>query len=96
MSKVSCVAITTAKPGYEERVREALVELVKSVREEPGNIRYEMHRDLEDRGRFVCMEIWEDREAFDRHCTAPHILAYLEANKDAVESTEFAPLEILA
>lgn len=95
MSKVSCVAVTIAKPGREERVRDALVELVASVREEAGCLRYEMHRDLDNRARFVCMELWQDRESFDRHCQAPHIMAYLKAHEDDIESTEFSPLEVL-
>ena len=95
MTQVSCVAITLAKPGCENRVEAALAALIEPVRREKGVIQYEMHRDLENPRRFVFIELWEDRETFDAHCAAPHIMTYLDKTRDLIEHSEFFPMERL-
>lgn len=57
-------AIDTVMPLYEE--------LVHLTRQEPLNIRYELHIDQEDPGHFVFLETWPDRAALDLHCATEH------------------------
>jgi len=95
MTRVSCVAITLAKPGCEDHVQAALAALIEPVHQERGVIQYEMHRDVENPRRFVFIEQWEDRETFDAHCVAPHIIAYLDETRELIEHSEFFAMERL-
>ena len=95
-SETACVAITIAKPGCEEKVLEALLGLIDTVRQEKGFIQYDLHRDQDDSRRFVLVERWDSREEFDAHCVAPHINEYLEETQEWIESGVFYPLTRLA
>ncbi|WP_207555688.1 putative quinol monooxygenase [Intrasporangium flavum] len=51
-----------------------------SVRDEPGCLRFDVHRSLEDPCRFLLHEVYRDRPAFERdHRAAPHYAEWLEA-----------------
>jgi quinol monooxygenase YgiN len=93
MSEVSCVAISVAKPGYAEQLREALESLIDPVRKEAGVIQYEMHRDRNEPRRFVFIERWADEASFAAHVQAPHIKAYLQKVTDWLEFAEFFAME---
>jgi autoinducer 2-degrading protein len=48
-----------------------------SLRDEPGCLRFDVHRSLDDACRFVLYEIYRDRAAFtDDHRAAPHYAAW--------------------
>ncbi len=53
MSEIAVVAISVAKPGYEERLREALEGIVGPTRKEQGALQYDLHRDMQEPRRFV-------------------------------------------
>ena len=95
MSEVSVVAISIAKPGFEERLREALESLVEPVRNETGALQYDLHRDRNEGRRFIVVERWENDETFQAHVVAPHIEAYRQRAKDWIEYAEFFPLDRL-
>jgi quinol monooxygenase YgiN len=96
MSEVSCVAITIAKPGNEERVARELEKLIGPVHRETGVLQYEMHRDLDNPRRFVFIERWKDRASFDAHCNAPHVVEYIRSVEGLLEHAEFYPLKKVA
>ena len=51
-----------------------------SVRDEPGCLRFDVHRSLEDPHRFLLHEVYRDRDAFEReHRSAPHYAEWLDA-----------------
>ena len=92
-AEVSCVAITVAKPGYEDRVRQALENLIEPVHKERGVIQYEMYRDPNDNRRFVFIERWENMDDFNAHCVAPHIEDYLKLTNGWLEHSAFYALK---
>jgi quinol monooxygenase YgiN len=92
-SEVSCVAITVAKVGYEDRVRTALEGLIAPVHEERGVIQYDLFQDPTEPRRFVFIERWETMEEFDAHCAAPHIKDYLKLTDGWLEYSAFYPLK---
>jgi quinol monooxygenase YgiN len=59
---LTIVAIATALPGKEKTLRAAQEKLVAETVKEPGCIRYELHRSLEDERVLVFVESWA-REA---------------------------------
>jgi quinol monooxygenase YgiN len=69
---VVVVAVVTPKPGEEDAVRNAILESIPKVHEEPGCELYALH---EGPGEFVMVERWESREALATHGTAEALTA---------------------
>ena len=61
---VVVVATITPKPEHVDEVRQAVLETVPKVHEEPGCERYALH---EGRGQLVMVEQWESPEALATH-----------------------------
>ena len=75
MSEIAVVAISVAKPGYEEQLRQALEGIVGPTRKEPGALQYDLHRDVQEPRRFVFVERWESQETLAAHAKSAHIAA---------------------
>ena len=88
MSEISAVAISVAKPGYEEQLAEALEGLLAPTHKEPGMLQYEMSRDMSEPRCFVFIERWESQEAFNAHCNSAHVAAYLKKVDGWVEDNK--------
>ncbi|QSQ20847.1 antibiotic biosynthesis monooxygenase [Pyxidicoccus parkwayensis] len=74
--KLEMTAFITAKPGKEAQLRVALREVVAKTVEEPGCILFKIFEDLENPGRFVLWEIFENREALRVHIEKDYTKAY--------------------
>lgn len=96
MSEIAVVAISVAKPGYEEQLREVLEGLVGPTRKEQGALQYDLHRDLDEPRRFVFFERWESREALAVHGQSAHIAAYRQAAADWIEHSEIRVVSRIA
>ena len=70
------VAEVRAKPGKEDKLREATLPLVAQVRSEPNNLLYFLHEDREAPGHFVFYEIFATRADFEAHNATPHVQAW--------------------
>ena len=66
-TKISVIATTRAKSGYEEKVRDGFASLVGPSRKEPGCLRYDVLEDVHYTGRFFTYEEWESEEALHTH-----------------------------
>lgn len=75
---ITVVAIIKAKPGEEDRVKQALLDLIAPTRKEKGCINYDMHVSRDDPGRFIFLENWSTQADLDRHLTSEHISAASE------------------
>lgn len=93
MSEVSAIAISFAKPGYEEKLADALEGLLAPVHEEDGVLQYEMYRDMQEPRCFVFIERWESLETFNAHCISPHVKDYLTKTEGWVESNKIHVLK---
>jgi quinol monooxygenase YgiN len=96
MSEIAVVAISVAKPGYEEQLRQALEGLVGPTRQEQGALQYDLHRDVQEPCRFVFVERWESQEALAVHARSAHIEAYGKAVADWVEHAEIRVVSKIA
>ncbi|MGF6754703.1 putative quinol monooxygenase [Paraburkholderia sp. GAS334] len=96
MSEVAVVAISVAKPGYEEQLREALTGIVGPTRKEQGALQYDLHRDVSEPRRFVFVERWESEAALAAHAKSAHIAACGQAVKDWVEHSEIRVVSKIA
>ncbi|MFL9915375.1 putative quinol monooxygenase [Paraburkholderia fungorum] len=96
MAEIAVVAISMAKPGYEEQVREALESIVGPTRKELGALQYDLHRDGQEPRRFVFVERWESQEALAAHARSAHIAAYWKVAADWVEHAEIRGVSKIA
>lgn len=75
------LAIFHAKPGKEQALEELLSSLIEPTRSEEGCINYDLHKCLDDPGKFMFYENWINQEAHAKHLTTPHIQQW-RAKKD--------------
>ena len=62
----------TAKEGEEEKVYEAIRQLLEPSRAEPGNRFYQPNRDPEDPRVFFFYEIYDDEDTYRAHGESEH------------------------
>ena len=70
---LTIVAFAQAKPGKEDELEKALLELVSHTRKEAACINYDLHRHLKKPGMFVFYENWIDRAGLEQHRKSQHI-----------------------
>jgi quinol monooxygenase YgiN len=93
MSQVVVVAIITARPGAEAAMAAELAAQVAPTRQEPGCLRYDLHRDTANPATMVFLEAWATREDLKAHANTPRFLAARERQKDIVASRDIKVLE---
>ena len=85
MDKYYIAAMVYPKPGSADALKTEILKNIPDVRQEKGCLRYDLHELKDGGGRFMFYETWEDKSAFEGHCTAPHMMAYRERIKDLLE-----------
>jgi quinol monooxygenase YgiN len=75
--KVTVLARFRAKPGMEDRVREAVMALVGPTRQEAGCINYDLHRSLDDSATLFLYENWFSKGDLDEHLQMPYLKDFL-------------------
>lgn len=86
MSTLTIVAHITAKADRVEQVKTELMKLIDITRSEAGCVQYDLHQDNEKPAHFMFFEIWDSRELWQRHMSAPHLLAMKAATEGAIEA----------
>jgi quinol monooxygenase YgiN len=74
---VRVIARIRTRRERETTVEVALKQLIAPSRAEPGCLRYELYRGVEDRGLFLIDEEWASEAALDAHAKSPHITKVL-------------------
>ncbi|KAI9901858.1 hypothetical protein N3K66_003675 [Trichothecium roseum] len=87
MPSIALTAIITPKPGKAERFLELWEKCVKYVDDnEPGVLRYELHRGTKEmnggKERYIALEEYADKETFDLHMRAAPVVALITAIKE--------------
>ncbi|MGW0699907.1 putative quinol monooxygenase [Streptomyces sp. NPDC002867] len=70
--KKTLLAEFTVRPGNEERVAELVKDYAVRVREEPGNLAFEVYTKEADPLAYWIFEVYEDEAAFRAHLAAPY------------------------
>ncbi|WP_301101470.1 putative quinol monooxygenase [Propionivibrio sp.] len=70
---VKIMARISAKVGTADQLQEVLKALVRSTRNEPGCVSYELFQDEENFLEFVTIEHWANNQAAEAHMTTPHV-----------------------
>lgn len=71
----------------------SLADAQGSVRDEPGCVRFDIHRDAKNPNRFYLYEVYRDREAFEVHLKSIHFKKWLSAVEGMVDG-EFERVEM--
>lgn len=66
------LATYTTAPGNEDAVADLLRSYTALVLEEPGCVAFEVYRSVDDGRRFLLLEKYVDRAAFDAHRATDH------------------------
>lgn len=79
------IATVKAAAGQEEKLASMIRELAQLVRKDKGTVKFDVYRDLNERGAFQFLEVYDDEVAFQGHITAEHVQNFNEALKDIAE-----------
>ena len=79
-----------ARPGSENAVAEALLEVAAPSREEPGCLGLQDFQSLRDPQLFFVHSRWKDESAFEHHAQLPHTVRFLERVQPLIDH----PLDI--
>jgi quinol monooxygenase YgiN len=90
MSEVVVVAIFRARPGQVDAVVAELQDAIVRTHDEPGCIRYALHRGLDGGEAVVFIERWESAEALAAHGRQP----YITRLGDAMAGLTTGPVEL--
>ena len=82
------VATLAVKPAHRAELLAVFRDLVAKSRAEAGNLRYDLHQDLQNENRFVFVETWQDQAAVDSHNASGHFQGFLQAIDDKTDSVE--------
>ncbi len=91
MSEITVIARMVAKKDKEKELEAALRTVVIPTHQEPGCLRYVVHRCIETPSLIVVVERWISKAALDEHLQTPHIQTLFSKAPALVE----APPEIL-
>lgn len=75
-SRIVLIAKLKAEEGLEEGLLTELCSLVEASQKEEGCIQYTLHQLVDVPTDFVIYEIWESKEALDKHMLQPHYLNF--------------------
>lgn len=71
-----------AKPGKEQALQQALLDLVGPTRAEAGCLQYDLHSDNNDPSHFFFYERWRSEAALEEHIASPHFRAFAERESE--------------
>jgi quinol monooxygenase YgiN len=71
------VALTKAKAGQEQRLKDRLLSLLGPSRSEPGCREFLLHQGETDGALFASYEVWSDPAAFQNHLQMPYMKQFM-------------------
>ena len=90
------ISIIRAKPGQEEALKQASIELGHATSKEAGCRQYSFHQSTEDNSKFVFYEVFDCQEDLQAHLKADHTQVWFDKMKQiALDSPEITPLSVV-
>ena len=88
MVSIAKITVNPYKVGdYKSILKEEI--MASLLLEEDVHVLYPVW-DKEHPNQFTIVEVYKDKEAYDRHCQSPHLLKYFEETKDIVLNLEIS------
>jgi quinol monooxygenase YgiN len=83
-----------ARPGEEDAVATALLDVLAPTREEAGCLSIHAYRSLHDAQLFYIHSRWTNEAAFEYHVGLPHTIRFVECIEPIIDHTfDIAPTE---
>jgi quinol monooxygenase YgiN len=95
MAELTVIARLKARPGKEAELEQALRAAVAPTHEEPGCLRYALHRSTDDPATFLLVERWVSKAALDQHMETPHLKALRGKFKELLDGRDVGLYELL-
>ena len=90
------ISIIKAKPGQEEALKQASIELGHATLKEAGCRQYSFHQSTEDNSKFVFYEVFDRQEDLQAHLNADHTQVWFAKMKQiAIDSPRITPLSVV-
>lgn len=70
---IHVIATLQAQPERAAELAAVLTELARASRSEPGNLLFDVHRQLSDRNQMIVIERWDGVTSVDAHMTSAHV-----------------------
>ena len=74
---LTVIATLKAQAGKEAALRQELLALIPTTRQEPGCVNYDLHQAVDNPALFVFHENWASKRHLDDHLGRPHLAAFL-------------------
>jgi len=88
MMSIKIVATLAVQPTHRAELLAVFRNLVAKSRAEAGNLRYDLHQDMQNENRFVFVETWQDQAAVDSHNASSHFQGFVQAIDGKTDSVE--------
>ncbi len=66
-NQVRVIVLINAKEGKKQELLDLLMPLVNPPRKREGNVTYTFNKSIEDPNELLFDEVWESKEAYDKH-----------------------------
>ena len=66
-NQVRVIVLINAKEGKKQELLDLLIPLVNPPRKREGNVTYTFNKSIEDPNELLFDEVWESKEAYDKH-----------------------------
>ncbi|MCV9877727.1 putative quinol monooxygenase [Brenneria izbisi] len=86
--EIRIVASLQAKAEFLDDVAAAVKRVVEPSRQEPGNLQYDLHEEIDAPGSFVFFERWKSQAILDEHDQSAHfkrLIAELDGKTERME-----------
>jgi len=85
---VTCVHIIVNPESVDDFIKATILNYSETVRE-PGNIRFDVLRNVEDPSLFMIYEVFNSEEAVAFHKTTDHYLTWRDTVRDMMAETRY-------
>lgn len=75
---IVCTAKILVKEDKIDEVLKIFAELKNNSPKEPGCLRYELHRDVDNHNLFLFVDRFKDMDAFNFHCQQEYTIKYFD------------------
>lgn len=93
MTQLTVVAKIKAQAGAEDRIHQALRQLIEPTLAESGCLNYDLHCSIEDPALFLFYENWTSRDSWEKHMQSDHIKAFERDTDGAINAWELLLLQ---
>ena len=79
--QISVIVEEYIKEGQKDAFVAHMREMIRLTKEEDGCLAFDLYESLGDDGEMVMVEIWESKEALDKHMQTDHFKEFVPAGE---------------